>query len=125
MLSIIVNFLHFQSKTQAICRELIAQLFKLEGYIFSLLPFPHNPMTEGILRLGLNHFHSKAECGEAGRESVAAEGRWVGPEPINAVLPFRRQMPQTCLNLLVIGWKTSYRIIFLQKQIWQIRITLV
>ena len=39
------------------------------------------PLTEGILRLVVNHFQSKLECGETGRESVAAEGRWVGPKP--------------------------------------------
>ncbi len=52
------------------------------------------PMTEGILRLGLNNFRSKEECGGAGRESVAAEGRWVGRKTFNAVLPSRWQMPQ-------------------------------
>ena len=50
------------------------------------------PLTEGILRLGLNNFQSKVECGEAGRGSVAAEGRWVAPKHFNAVLPFRWQM---------------------------------
>jgi hypothetical protein len=38
------------------------------------------PLTEGILRLGINNFQPKVECGEASVGSVAAEGRWVGPK---------------------------------------------
>ncbi len=59
------------------------------------------PLTEGILRLGLNNFWSKAESGEARREGVAAEGRWVVRKPFNAVLLFQWQMPQSTDFVLV------------------------
>ena len=64
---------------------------------------PHTmPLNEGILRLGLNNFQSKAECGEAGRESVAAEGRWVGLKPFNAVLPFRWKCPKIYTDFVLV-----------------------
>ncbi len=63
-------------------------------------------LTERILRLGLINFRPKAECGEAGRQSVAAEGRWVGPKSSDAVLPFWWQMPLNIDFVLVLYYLT-------------------
>ena len=51
--------------------------------MYSHCSFPCTiPLTEGILRLGINNFQSKVECGEASCGSVAAEGRWVDPKTV-------------------------------------------
>ena len=43
-------------------------------YIYSHCLLPHTmPFTERILRLGLNNFQSKAECGKAGKVSQPRE----------------------------------------------------